>query len=71
MLENHIDLRSNLVLVMDTADHAGQILETTDHIPTEIEAKNVCGNFLGKIWQIPPAYSALKKMVLGHMRWRG
>ncbi|MGV2432849.1 MAG UNVERIFIED_CONTAM: hypothetical protein LVQ98_06000 [Rickettsiaceae bacterium] len=43
----------------DTADHSGQITETTDYIPSEIEAKNVVKT-LGKIWQMPPAYSALK-----------
>lgn len=44
----------------DTADSAGKIIETTDHIPSEKECYEICSKFLGIIEQTPPAYSALK-----------
>ncbi len=44
----------------DTADKAGKILKTTDHIPTRIEAESICKKFIGIITQTPPAFSALK-----------
>lgn len=44
----------------DTADAAGEIIETCSNVPSENEAREVCSSFLGKIEQIPPAYSALK-----------
>ncbi len=44
----------------DTADNTGKILETTKYIPLQENCKKVCTKFLGKIVQIPPAYSALK-----------
>jgi tRNA pseudouridine55 synthase len=44
----------------DTADSAGTIVETTNHIPTFEECKSACSHFLGDIIQIPPKFSALK-----------
>lgn len=44
----------------DTADASGKIIKTCEYVPTEEEAREVCSEFLGKIKQIPPAYSALK-----------
>ena len=44
----------------DTADSAGKIIETTQHIPSRKECEEICSKFLGIVQQIPPAYSALK-----------
>lgn len=44
----------------DTADAAGEIIKKCEYIPTEEEARGACSKFVGKIKQIPPAYSALK-----------
>lgn len=44
----------------DTGDEAGKIIKSCEYIPSESEAKSVCSKFIGKISQIPPAYSALK-----------
>ncbi len=43
-----------------TADAEGEILEKNDKIPTEEEIKNILNNFIGKISQTPPIYSAIK-----------
>ncbi|XVN43381.1 MAG: tRNA pseudouridine(55) synthase TruB [Candidatus Rickettsia vulgarisii] len=44
----------------NTADVAGNVIETIDHIPTEQECIDVCSKFIGTIEQLPPAFSALK-----------
>ncbi len=44
----------------DTADYSGQVVEHCHHIPSEEGCNNVCKQFIRKISQIPPAYSALK-----------
>lgn len=44
----------------DTADSAGKITETIDHIPSEKECREICSTFIGEVEQTPPAYSALK-----------
>ncbi|PCJ29534.1 MAG: tRNA pseudouridine(55) synthase TruB [Rickettsiales bacterium] len=44
----------------DTADSAGKVIETSNHIPSEEECHKICSQFIGKVEQIPPAYSALK-----------
>ena len=42
----------------DTLDIQGQVLSTTDNIPTCQEIKNILPNYIGEIEQIPPKYSA-------------
>jgi tRNA pseudouridine55 synthase len=44
----------------DTADSAGKVIETTQHIPRKEECHQICSKFIGLIEQTPPAYSALK-----------
>jgi tRNA pseudouridine55 synthase len=44
----------------DTADASGRILRSTLNIPDKHNCYAVCSNFIGKIEQIPPSYSALK-----------
>ena len=44
----------------DTEDITGQVLTTSDAIPSAAEVAEVCTHFVGKIKQIPPMYSALK-----------
>ena len=43
-----------------TADAAGEIIKKTDFIPSELDCYQICTQFIGKINQTPPAYSALK-----------
>ena len=43
-----------------TADAAGEIIKKTDFIPSELDCYQICAQFIGKINQTPPAYSALK-----------
>lgn len=42
----------------DTLDATGEILDTTDRIPSLNEIEQVVPNFIGEIDQIPPKYSA-------------
>lgn len=49
-----------LGIVTDTEDVTGEILSTSDAIPTPDEVERVCERFVGKSKQIPPMYSALK-----------
>ena len=49
-----------LGLTTDTEDTTGEVLTTSDAIPTSTEVAEVCKRFVGKIKQIPPMYSALK-----------
>ena len=44
----------------DTDDAAGQIVQTTDIRPTMADILKILPHFIGKIEQLPPAYSALK-----------
>ena len=48
----------------DTDDLAGQPLQTTDRRPSTAEIQAILPQFIGKIEQLPPAYSALK--INGH-----
>ena len=48
----------------DTDDLAGQVLQTTNKRPSEAEIKAILPQFIGRIEQLPPAYSALK--INGH-----
>jgi tRNA pseudouridine55 synthase len=49
-----------LGLTTDTEDITGKILTQSNDIPTSEAVMTACGEFLGKIKQIPPMYSALK-----------
>ena len=49
-----------LGITTDTEDTTGEVLTTSDNIPTEEEVLRVCASFVGKISQIPPMYSAVK-----------
>ncbi|MBE6453549.1 MAG: tRNA pseudouridine(55) synthase TruB [Alphaproteobacteria bacterium] len=44
----------------DTLDCTGNIIEQDLGVPTEEEIKKCLGYFIGKIEQVPPAYSAIK-----------
>lgn len=44
----------------DTLDTEGQVVATSDVIPSESEIKAVLPQFVGEITQVPPAYSAIK-----------
>lgn len=50
-----------LGLTTDTEDASGEVLTVCDSIPNEETVKKICAYFVGKIKQIPPMYSALKK----------
>lgn len=49
-----------LGLTTDTEDITGKVLTQSNDIPSSEQVMSVCGEFLGKIKQIPPMYSALK-----------
>ena len=49
-----------LGLTTDTLDTTGQVLTTSDAIPTEDEVYEAAESFVGDIEQIPPMYSAIK-----------
>lgn len=44
----------------DTQDITGNVLETSDKLPSFKEIKDTARNFLGDIMQLPPMYSAVK-----------
>ncbi|MCX7821583.1 MAG: tRNA pseudouridine(55) synthase TruB [Brevinematales bacterium] len=44
----------------DTDDLTGNIIETFDYIPSLKEIENVLPNFMGRIKQIPPLFSAVR-----------
>ncbi len=43
-----------------TADAEGEVIKTSNTIPTENEIKNILNKFIGEIQQTPPIYSAIK-----------
>lgn len=49
-----------LGLTTDTEDVTGEIMSSCDNIPDFDRVKQICQDFVGKIKQIPPMYSALK-----------
>ncbi len=49
-----------LGITTDTEDTTGSILTSTDDLPTPERVMQVCEQFVGKLRQIPPMYSALK-----------
>lgn len=44
----------------DTADKSGKIVDTSNYIPNEDECGDICNQFIGRIQQTPPKYSAIK-----------
>ena len=52
--------RLTLGLTTDTEDITGRVLTQTNDMPNTDEVIRACGEFVGKIKQIPPMYSALK-----------
>lgn len=52
--------RLTLGITTDTEDITGKVLTQSNNIPSTEQVMTVCGEFLGKIKQIPPMYSALK-----------
>lgn len=52
--------RLTLGITTDTEDITGKVLTRTNDIPTQEDVITACCEFLGKIKQIPPMYSALK-----------
>ncbi len=49
-----------LGVTTDTLDTTGEILKTSDNIPTEAAVREAAASFIGSIEQIPPMYSAIK-----------
>ena len=49
-----------LGVTTDTLDTTGEILSTSDNIPSEKEVMEAAESFIGEIEQIPPMYSAIK-----------
>ena len=49
-----------LGITTDTEDVTGNILSQSENIPDSDEVARACSEFVGKIKQIPPMYSALK-----------
>jgi len=49
-----------LGLTTDTEDITGEVLTKTDVIPDAEQVREICREFVGKIKQVPPMYSALK-----------
>ncbi len=49
-----------LGITTDTEDVTGEVLTTSEKLPTAEEVAAVCRDFVGEIMQIPPMYSALK-----------
>ncbi|MCE3232159.1 MAG: truB [Rickettsiaceae bacterium] len=43
-----------------TCDSEGEVIATSEKIPTQDEITSILDNFVGKIDQIPPVYSAIK-----------
>ena len=52
--------RLKLGLVTDTEDITGEVLSECSTIPSADAVVAACSNFVGKIKQVPPMYSALK-----------
>ncbi len=61
-----IDARKTYVFTIefgaqkDTGDDSGNVIRTTDHIPSATEVHEVCSKFIGTISQVPPIFSAIK-----------
>ena len=49
-----------LGLTTDTEDVTGEIMTTSDEIPSADKVAEICREFVGELRQIPPMYSALK-----------
>ncbi|MFN3659694.1 MAG: tRNA pseudouridine(55) synthase TruB [Brevinematales bacterium] len=49
-----------LGIATDTDDSTGNVIATSDRTPSQGDIASVVARFQGKIWQVPPRYSALK-----------
>lgn len=58
--DKHYIATLRLGLTTDTEDVTGNILSSSDIIPTEAEVIAATNSFVGEIMQVPPMYSALK-----------
>ena len=58
--DKHYRAVLRLGITTDTEDTTGNLLTTTDKLPTEEEVLSVICSFRGEIMQTPPMYSALK-----------
>ncbi len=58
--DKHYGATLLLGITTDTEDITGEVLTRTDIIPTEEEVREAVSEFVGKIKQTPPMYSALK-----------
>ncbi|MEC9201636.1 MAG: tRNA pseudouridine(55) synthase TruB, partial [Pseudomonadota bacterium] len=47
-------------LATTTDDREGDVMETSEHRPTDDDIEAVLGAFVGNISQVPPAFSAIK-----------
>ncbi|MEC8322752.1 MAG: tRNA pseudouridine(55) synthase TruB, partial [Pseudomonadota bacterium] len=47
-------------LATPTDDREGDVMETSEHRPTDDDIEAVLGAFVGNISQVPPAFSAIK-----------
>ena len=56
----HYRATLRLGLTTDTEDTTGEVLTTSENIPTNKELQAILPRFRGEILQIPPMYSALK-----------
>lgn len=50
----------HLGVATDTYDCEGQVITSSDYVPTQLEVENAIAKFQGKIEQIPPMFSAKK-----------
>ena len=58
--DKHYGATLRLGITTDTEDTTGEILSTSDRIPTEEEVLAAVSHHIGEIMQTPPMYSALK-----------
>lgn len=56
----------------DTGDDSGTIIASSEvRVVTEAEIQETLQKFIGEQKQIPPMYSAIKKMVRSFISWHG
>jgi tRNA pseudouridine55 synthase len=58
--DKHYIATLKLGLTTDTEDITGEVLTSTDALPSDEEVKAVAESFVGEYMQTPPMYSALK-----------
>lgn len=45
----------------DTQDASGRVISTGDNVPTAERVKAILPHFIGRVWQVPPQFSAIKR----------